>query len=108
MCIRDSDIAPQKMLSGLELNENVNRGNFIFYDEDQTFSAENFVLAIHNKKEENVSYLQPKQMLKSQNDNTLSFAANRIILFLKIFVQIVDKMCIRDSLPSPRRYGLCL
>lgn len=85
------DIAPQKMLSGLELNENVNRGNFIFYDEDQTFSAENFVLSIHNKKEENVSYLQPKQMLKSQNDNTLSFAANRIILFLKIFVQIVDK-----------------
>lgn len=84
------DIAPQKMLSGLELNENVNRGNFIFYDEDQTFSAENFVLSIHNKKEENVSYLQPKQMLKSQNDNTLSFAANRIILFLKIFVQIVD------------------
>lgn len=85
------DIAPQKMLSGLELNENVNRGNFIFYDEDQTFSAENFVLSIHNKKEENVSYLQPKQMLKSQNDNTLSFAANRIILFLKNFVQIVDK-----------------
>ena len=30
-------------------------------------------------------------MLKSQNDNTLSFAANRIILFLKNFVQIVDK-----------------
>lgn len=84
------DIDPQKRLSGLELDENVNCGNFIFYDEDQTFSAENVVLSIHNKKDENVSYLQPKQMQKSQNDNTLSFVAGRIMLFLKSFVQIVD------------------
>ena len=49
------DIAPQKMLSGLELNENVNRGNSSFMMKTRHFSAENFVLSIHNKKEENVS-----------------------------------------------------
>lgn len=85
------DINPQKILSGLELEENVNHGNFIFYDEDQTFSAENVVLSVHNNKEEYTSYLLTKKKTKDQNDKTLSFVANRIMLFLKDFVQIVDK-----------------
>lgn len=85
------ELEPQKRLSGLELEENVNRGNFIFYDEDQTFSAENVVLSVHNMKEENVSYLRSNRMMESQNDKTLSFVANRIMLFLKSFVQIVDR-----------------
>lgn len=85
------DINPQKILSGLELEENINRGNFIFYDEDQTFSAEDVVLSVHNNKEEYTSYLLPRKKTKDQNDKTLSFVANRIMLFLKGFVQIVDK-----------------
>lgn len=85
------DIDPQKILCGLELKENVNRGNFIFYDEDQTFSAENVVLSVHNNKEEYTSYLLQSKKTKDQNDKTLSFVANRIMLFLKGFVQIVDK-----------------
>lgn len=86
-----NDINPQKILSGLELEENVNRGNFIFYDEDQTFSAENVVLSVHNNKEEYTSYLLKSEKTKDQNDKNLSFVANRIMLFLKGFVQIVDK-----------------
>ena len=69
----------------------LNHGNFIFYDEDQTFSAENVVLSVHNNKEEYTSYLLTKKKTKDQNDKTLSFVANRIMLFLKDFVQIVDK-----------------
>ena len=88
--LRES-INPQDRLSCVRLNDMKLNGNFIFYDEDHTFSSmeEENALYVENDEENRVSYLVRKQD-RSESAMSLSRVANRMMRFLKNFVLIVD------------------